>query len=227
MARELDHPFSLADVLAYAGCMFSEMRRDAQALKDNAEELMRLSIEKVPGWEETGNRYRGKALTMLGQVEEGMAEMRYGMSAGESQGVRCYFSGMLGSLAEALAMAGQPEEGLSTLDEALSFVEETDERHWQAELYRLRSDLLLMQGDEAEAEASLHKAIKVARRQDAKSWELRATTNLARLWLQQGKGEEAQQVLALAYGWFTEGFDTPDLKEAKALLEELNQKTAS
>jgi len=100
-------------------------------------------------------------------------------------------------------------------------VEETDERHWEAELYRLRAELLLMQGDDAEAEASFHKAVEVARRQQAKSWELRATVSLCRLWQKQGKVDEARQMLAEIYNWFTEGFDTPDLQEAKALLEEL------
>ena len=117
-------------------------------------------------------------------------------------------------------------EGLGTLDEALSFVEESDERHWEAELYRQQAELLLILGDEAGAEASLHKAIAVSHRQGAKSWELRATTDLARLWQRQGKGREAKQVLASVYGWFTEGFDTVDLREAKALLEELNHKIA-
>jgi predicted ATPase/DNA-binding SARP family transcriptional activator len=226
MARELGHPFSLGDVLTYAGCMVNAMRRDALALGQNAEELMRLSAEKVPAWSGTGDLYRGVALSLLGQVEEGMAEMRDAMSVCESRGVRCFFSGILGFLAQAQAMVGQPEEGLRTLGEALSFVEETSERHWEAELYRQRAELLLMKGDEPGAEASLLKAIDVARRQDAKSWELRATTDLARLRQRQGKGVEAKQTLARVYGWFTEGFDTPDLKHAGALLEELDQKNA-
>jgi adenylate cyclase len=227
IAHELGHPFTLGDVLAYAGCMFNALRRDGPVLKNRAEELIRLSAGKVPSWSETGNRFRGVALALMGQVEKGIAEMRYGMSVGESQGVRCYFSGMLGSLGKALATAGQIEEGFRTLDEALSFVEETGERHWEAELYRQQAELLLMRRDEAEAEASLHKAIAISRRQGAKSWELRATTDLARLWQRQEKTGEAKQVLAHVYGWFTEGFDTLDLKEAKALLEELNQKDAS
>ncbi len=223
LARDLDHPFTLADVLSFAGCLFNEMRRNAQALKENAEELMRLSNEKgLPGWLPTGTRYRGEALAMLGQIQKGISQMREGMAAMESIGVRCYFPGVLRSLAEAQAGAGQPVEGLTTLAEALTLVEETDERHWEAELYRLKAELLLMQGDDAEAERSLHKALEVARRQQAKSWELRATVSLCRLLQKQGKQEEARQLLSEIYGWFTEGFDTPDLKEAKALLEELS-----
>ncbi|MDH4135985.1 MAG: AAA family ATPase, partial [Anaerolineae bacterium] len=224
LARELDHAFSLADVLCYGGCMFNAMRRDAPALSDDAEELMRLSDEKsFVGWLGMATHFRGEALAMLGQVREGMAQMREGMAAMQSAGVRLNLSAKLGSLAEAQAKAGQPEEGLATLAEALDMVEETDERYWEAELYRLRAELLLMQGDDAEAEASFHKAVEVARRQNAKSWELRAAIGLARLWQKQGRVDEARQMLAEIYGWFTEGFDTPDLQEAKALLEELSR----
>jgi predicted ATPase len=107
------------------------------------------------------------------------------------------------------------------LAEALSLVKETDERYVEAELYRLRAELLLMQGNEQEAEASFHQSIQVARRQSARSWELRAATGLARLWRQQGRIDEARHLLAPVYGWFTEGLDTRDLKEAGALLAEL------
>lgn len=148
--------------------------------------------------------------------------MREGMAVDQSVGVRLYLSETLGSLAEAQAKAGHPEEGLTTLAEAFALVEQTDERHWEAELYRLGAELLLMQGAEAEAEASFQKAVEVARRQQARSWELRAVIGLARLWQKQGRMGEARQMLAEIYGWFTEGFDTPDLREAKALLEGLS-----
>ncbi|HSR34011.1 MAG TPA: AAA family ATPase [Anaerolineae bacterium] len=223
LARELDHPFSLADTLHYAGCLLNRMRQDGPALKDHAEELMRLSNEKgFPGWLAEGTSFRGEALAMLGQVQEGMAQMREGMAAMKSIDVRLFLPGTVRSLAEAQAKAGQPEEGLATLAEALALLEETDERHWEAELYRLRAELLLMQGDEAEAEASFQKAVEVARRQQAKCWELRATVSLCRLWQKQGKVDEARQMLAEIYGWFTEGFDSPDLRAARALLDELS-----
>jgi predicted ATPase len=222
LARELDHPFSLADVLCFAGCLFNEIRRDADTLKDHARDLGQISEEKVPGWAGVGTRSRGEALVMLGQVQEGMADIREGMAAEQSTGVRCYLSGVLGFLAEAQAKAGQPEEGLATLAEALTLVAETDERYFEAELHRVRAELLRMQGNEADAEASLQHAIEVARRQSARSWELRATTGLARLWQRQGKIDEAHRILAEIYGWFTEGFDTPDLQEARELLKELS-----
>ncbi len=222
LARELDHAFSLSDVLCFAGCALDQMRRDAQALKDNAEELIR--ITKGMGFSsfgETAVCYWGDALAKLGRVEEGMAQLREGLAARESMGARCYASGILGALAEAQAKAGRPEAALVTLAEALALVEETDERYCEAELYRVEGELLLLQGDEAEAEASLHKAIEVARRQSARSWELRATTSLALLWQRQGKAEEARQMLERIYGWFSEGFDTPDLKGARETLEKI------
>jgi predicted ATPase len=222
LARELGHPWSLADVLCYAGGFVHEMIRDAEALKDYAEELMRLAHEKVPVWSSVGTRLRGAALAMLGQVQEGLAQIREGMAFELSLGIRCYWPGALCSLAEAQAKAGYPEEGLAALAEALTFVEETGEGYYEAESHRLRGELLLQRGDGAEAEASFHKAIEVARRERAKSWELRATTSLCRLWQQQGKPEKARQHLAGIYDWFTEGFDTPDLKMAKMLLEELS-----
>jgi DNA-binding SARP family transcriptional activator/tetratricopeptide (TPR) repeat protein len=222
LARELDHPFSLADVLSYAGCMFNAMRLDAQALKEYAEELKRLSSEKgFAGWLAYAILYQGKALIMLGQVKEGIVQMQEGMVVAKPQGQQLNFTGAFRSLAEAQAKIGLPGEGLATVSEALAIVEQAGERHWEVELHRLRGEILLMQGDEAEAEASFKKAIQVARQQSAKSWELRASIGLARLWGKQGKRDEARQLLGEIYDWFTEGFDTPDLREAKTLLEEL------
>jgi predicted ATPase len=135
---------------------------------------------------------------------------------------RPYF---LSLLAEAYGKVGQVEEGLSALAEALDFVGRTGERFSEAELYRIKGELTLQQSSvrspESEAEACFQKAIAIARRQQAKSFELRAATSLSRLWQSQGKQYEAYKMLSEIYGWFTEGFDTKDLQEAKALLEEL------
>ena len=121
------------------------------------------------------------------------------------------------------AHLGHPEEGLQALAEAHTLVEQHEERYWEAEVHRLRGVLLLRQPEtpQAEAEAWLQRALDVARRQEAKSLELRAAMSLSRLWQQQGKRAEARALLAPIYGWFTEGFDTADLQEAKALLDEL------
>jgi predicted ATPase len=223
LARKLDHPFSLADALCFAGCWFNAMRRDAQALKGVAEELTRLSSEiRLVGWLNSGICFHGEALAMLGQVSEGIAQIRAGMAADESIDIRVYLVGAYRSLAEVYAKSGQPGEGLKTLDEALDSIKQTNERHWEAEVYRLMGELQLMQGDEAKAETSFHKAIEVARCQSARSWELRATTSLTRLWRKQGRIDDARKMLGEIYSWFTEGFDTPDLKEAKSLLEEMS-----
>jgi predicted ATPase len=223
LARELGHPYTMADILTYAGCLLGEMRRDAHLFITCAEELKWLASDnELQGWLGMGTWYRGEAQVMQGHVEEGIAEMREGLEFHQFGPARCYQTGRLYSLAEAQAKAGRPEEGLSTLAETLALVEQTDERYAEAEIYRVQAELLLMQGDEAEAEASLQQAIDIARRQSAKSWELRATTSLARLWQAQGKIDQARQMLAEVYGWFSEGFDTPDLLEAKALLEELS-----
>jgi predicted ATPase/DNA-binding SARP family transcriptional activator len=222
LARDLNQPFTLVDALNYAGCIIDIMRRDAQGLKGHAEEMTRLIRDKVPGWSRTGQLFEGVALVMLGQPREGLEQMREAISVLKTRGAVIDLSMFLCSVAEAQALMGHSEEGLTTLAETLAFADETSEYSHKAELHRLRGELLLMQGDEDEAEASFHTAIDVARRQNAKSWELRATTCLARLWQQQGNTEEARQVLAEIYNWFTEGFDTRDLKEAKALLEEIS-----
>ena len=129
----------------------------------------------------------------------------------------------LGQIAQVCESMGQNDEALDLLAEALEIVERTGERQNEADLRRLRGEWLIAHrpAERADAEASLHQALAVARRQSAKTWELRASTSLARLWRDQGKRTEARDLLAPIYGWFTEGFDTPDLKEAKALLEEL------
>jgi predicted ATPase len=197
------------------------MLGDVHALNDYAEQLERVSRAAVPGWGGTATCHQGEAMVNLGLVEEGMAQIRAGMAALNSIGVRCNLTGALRALADAQIRAGRPEEARATLADVLALVAETDERIWEAELHRLQGELLLTQGDEAGAEASLQRAIQVARRQQARSWELRATMSLGRLWRDQGKTGEARQRLAEIYGWFTEGFDTPDLVEARTLLAEL------
>ena len=126
-------------------------------------------------------------------------------------------------LAEAYGRAGQAEEGLRLLAEALGHIDTTGEMYWAAEVYWLKGELLWRQAipDEAQAESCLRQALDIARHQQTRSWELRTAVSLARLWQHQGKHAAAQQMLAEIHGWFTEGFDTVDLQEAKALLEEL------
>jgi DNA-binding SARP family transcriptional activator/predicted ATPase len=222
LAREMDHPFSLADALAFAGCLFNHLLRDVGAFSDYAREFKQLASERLPGWLGSATWYWGEALALQGHFEQGIGEMRKGMEYKESAAESCHQTSCLCTLAESQAKTGHLKDGLSTLSKTLARVEGTGERYAEAEVYRVRAELLLMQGSEAEAEASLHKALQIARRQDARSWELRTTTSLARLWQKQGKMDEARQALAEIYGWFTEGFDTPDLQEAKTLLQELS-----
>jgi predicted ATPase len=129
----------------------------------------------------------------------------------------------LALLAEAYGKVGQAEAGLTTVAEALAILDKSDERMWEAELHRLKGELLLQQmaSHAPQAEACFRQALAVARRQQAKSWELRAAMSLSRLWQRQGKRGEARELLAPIYDWFTEGFDTADLQEAKALLDAL------
>ena len=164
---------------------------------------------------------RGRIQVEAGRTTTGLRRMLVALEALRGTGTLYGWSQRTACLVAAYLSAGNIQEGLNALADAFALVEKTGERFYLAELHRLKGDLLLRQGAEAEAEASLHEAIAVALRQRARSWELRATTSLARLWQKQGKRREAREMLAQVYDWFTEGFDTRDLQEAKALLDEL------
>ena len=168
---------------------------------------------------------RGWALAMQGDVGEGIAQVGQGLAAHQRVGgPELGRPSILALLAEVYSLAQQPEAGLQALAEALRRVEATEERWWEAELYRLKGALLLHLPipDVHQAEACFQRALDVARGQQAKALELRAAMSLSQLRQRQGKREAARTLLAPVYGWFTEGFDTPDLQEAKALLEELS-----
>jgi predicted ATPase len=188
-----------------------------------------------------GTISRGWALAEQGKRAEGIRQMREGQAALRAMGAEAIQSWVLALLAEAHEKGGQAEEGLALLAEAFAVVDNNEEHFYEAELYRLKGELTLQQCNvqgatfkvanprsliphsqaEAEAEACFLKAIDIARTQQAKSLELRAAMSLARLWQHQGKQAEARELLAPIYGWFTEGFDTADLHDAKALLNEL------
>ena len=187
-----------------------------------ADELLALSTEhgfpQHLGWAKV---YLGKSLTARGQAYEGLALLTQGMVAVRDTGNVANTPYLFMGLAEAYTMSGQPIEGLNCLAVAARIIETTEERCDEAELHRLRGDLLCATGDRVAAEQSYHLALAVAKQQSAKLFELRAATNLARLWRDQGKRSEARDLLAPVYGWFTEGFDTPVLQVAKALLDQL------
>ena len=164
---------------------------------------------------------------MQGQGEEGMAQVRQGIVTLQAAGAVLQVSYLCTLIAEVAAHLGHPADGLQALAEAHTLVEQQEQRWWEAEVTRLRGTLLLQQSEplQAEAETWLQQALAVARRQQAKSLELRAAMSLARLWQQQGKRQAAHDLLAPVYEWFTEGFDTADLQEAKGLLQELGDQT--
>ena len=157
-----------------------------------------------------------------GDVTEGMSLLRNGIAAYRASGAEVWMPHYTALLARGCEIAGQVEQALTLWDEALRIVERTGERWFLAELYRHKGQLLLRQGDAESAEELYRTALNVAREQEARLWELRAAVSLARLRRDEGRGGEARDLLAPIYGWFTEGFDTPDLSEAKALLEGLD-----
>jgi predicted ATPase len=223
LAQELSHPFSLAFALAFAAWLH-QLRQEAQAVQEQAVAIIALSTDQgFLFWVAWGTILRGWALAEQGQSVEGIAQMRQGIAAWRATGAELQRPYYLALLAEAHGKAGQADEGLRVLAEALSAVHTTGERQHEAEIYRLKGELLLQQDvpDEQEAESCFRQAVDVAHQQQAKSFELRAAMSLSRLWQQQGKCAEARQLLEPIYGWFTEGFNTTDLLEARALLEEL------
>jgi predicted ATPase len=172
----------------------------------------------------TGTFCRGQALAAQGEEEEGIAQMLEGSSGYRAVGAQSYRTGFLAALAEAYLKRGWPDQAMGTLTEALTIAENTGERYQEARLYQLKGELLLRadgRASEPEAEQNFRTGIRIAKRQYARSWELRATMSLARLLAQQNKRDEARTMLAKIYGWFTEELDTAELKDAKALLDEL------
>jgi predicted ATPase len=217
------HPFRLYWALTMAG-QLHQLRREFHAAHERFEAALALASEQgLVQWLPVSLHERGWALAAQGQHEEGMAQMRQGIAALRATGAKLALPRLLVRLAEAYGNSGQAEEGLRPLAEALAVMDDTGGRRDEAWLYHIKGELLLQQAlpDAAQAEACFQQALAVARRQQAKSWELRAAMSLARLWQRQSKWVEARELLAAIYGWFTEGFDTADLQEAKALLEAL------
>jgi predicted ATPase len=234
-ARGLAHPFSLAFALNGATLVHQDRREWGRA-QEQAEATIALGTEQgFPFWVAQCTIYRGRAVAEYGHATAGIDQLRWGLAAMRDTGAGIGRSGFFGWLAEAYLKDGQVEEGLAIVAEALAFVDRTKERFYEAELYRIYGELTLRAGEKSKVapspdlpvahsspEECFLKAIEIAKRQQAKSLELRAVMSLARLWQSQGKTAEAQQMLADIYGWFTEGFDTKDLQEAKVLLEELH-----
>jgi predicted ATPase len=236
LAREGAQPYTLAYALGFSSWIHHFSQEQAVA-QEQAEEVIAIATKQgLTLWLVWGTMIQGWALAEQGQGEAGIAQIRQGLATIQATGAerffRTYFLALLG---QAYQTVGEPRAGLAVLAEALAEVEQTEERFWEAEIYRLTGELLLtvegvgrshttaeaIQGTES-PEGCFLTAIAIARRQEGKSLELRATVSLARLWQQQGKSDAARHMLADIYGWFTEGFDTIDLQQAQALLDELS-----
>jgi len=226
LAEELSHPFNVAQALYY-GTLTYLCRREAGRAQEWSRALMELCREQDFALLFAGGMVlHGWSMMEQGQTAEAIRQMRQGLADWQATGALSHRPYQLGLLAEALAREGQVQEGLNALAEALAVSTATGERFYEAELYRTRGELLLKQAagvTPGEAEACFRQALDVAHKQDSKSLQLRAVMSLSRLYQQQGRQAEARPLLAEIYAWFTEGFDTPDLQDAKALLEELNR----
>jgi predicted ATPase len=228
LAHEVAHPFTLAlarNITAY----FYQFRHEVTAVREQADALLTLSTEHGFTYRTAiATIMRGWVLAAAGQLEDGVARMQEGLAAQRATGSQAVQSYYLAMLAEAYGKMGRTEEGLAVLAEASALRQKTGEQWYEAEVYRLKGELTLAQSEVQgpkskiqEAEECFLKAIEIARQQQAKSLELRAVMSLSRLWQRQGKKTEAHRMLSEIYGWFTEGFDTKDLQEAKVLLDEL------
>jgi predicted ATPase len=221
LARAVAHPLSLAFALSFAAWV-RNLRKQSLLAEERAEATIALATDQgFTFFLMFGTILRGWAQAEQGKVE-GIAQMRHGLAAMSGLAVVSLRPCALSLLAAACGKLGQTADALALVAEALAAVESSEERHWEAETCRLKGELLLDSKGSSEAESCFRHAIDIARRQSAKSLELRAVTSLGHLLKKQGKKEEARQMLGEIYGWFTEGFDTADLKDAKALLEELS-----
>jgi predicted ATPase len=220
LARELSEPHSLAHALFFAA-MFHQLRREAQLAQEYADAAIALSTEhKLMLYQALSTITLGWAQIEQGGQEEAIERIRRGLVAHQATGATLLLPHFMGLLAGALCKTGQPAEGLLVLEEALSVADRNGERFYEAELYRLKGELLLAASPtNADAESSLSQSLKLARQWKARSFELRTALSLARLSQDQGKLKETRILLEPVYDTFTEGFDTPDLREAKALLD--------
>jgi predicted ATPase/DNA-binding XRE family transcriptional regulator len=223
LAQDLSHPFNVAAALAYAA-MLHQFRREWHLAQTQAAAAIALCTElEFPYYHAWAVVVEGAVLAEQGETENGIAQIGRGLAELQITGAWLRQPYYLSLLAGAYTKAGEIDEGLRTLAAAVACAHERDDHCHMAELHRLRGELLWQKGADAdEVESCFHQAIAIAHQQQARSLELRAVMSLGRLWQRQGRTVAARQQLAAIYGWFTEGFDTPDLQEAKALLDELS-----
>jgi predicted ATPase len=223
LAQEVAHPFTLVFVFANAVIREIESRAFQSALNYNQALNELAQDQSAPLWLNEVQLMNGICHAHMDSKTQGpIASLTQALATRTNMGVMIFRVKLTSWLAEAHLIAGEPQNGLIALTEAMDRMNEFGERDWEAELYRIKGELLLLPGgSDTEAEEGFNQALEVARRQSAKSLGLRAAMSLGRLWQKQGKQAEARELVAGIYGWFTEGFDTPDLIDAKALLEEI------
>ncbi len=224
LAQGLSRPDTLANAGFFYFGVLSQIRREARAAQENAESAIALSAEHgLTDSLDDATSLRGWAMAQQGRNEEGIAQIQEGLAASRATGKELSRPYLLCLLAEACTQTGRIDEGLRALTEALATADEHEIRHHEAETHRLKGELLsrLDDSNAAEAKNCFERAIEIARKQSAKSLELRATMSLTRLLAKQGHRDEARTMLASIYGWFTEGFDTADLQDARILFETL------
>ncbi len=224
LAQRLNHPFSQAYAWLWVAWL-RELCGEKQNVREPAEKAVAICAEHgFPFWGAVASMLAGWALVEQGAVEEGIAQMRQGRVAIEATGAQLFLTHPLCLLVKAQANAGRAEEGLTVVEEALAIVTRTGDGAWDAELHRLKGELALAVSGtrHVEAEACFRQALDIASTRRAKSLELRAATSLSRLWESQGKKDAGRRLLGEVYAWFTEGFETADLKGAAALLAEVS-----
>jgi predicted ATPase/class 3 adenylate cyclase len=221
-AERLSHPAGLAYTL-YHACMLDQIRGDVPCVRQRAAELSALSAEHgFAQWQAAGVAFDGWAIAERGRAAQGIVRIEDGLDAYRATGAALFVPYFLTLLGTTHGAAGGAAEGLRLLAEALDVANGSGEHWFEPESHRLKGELLRLPGrDRGTTEACFLRAMTIAREQNAKLWELRAARSLARLWAGQGRRAESHDLLASVYGWFTEGFDTVDLKDAKALLDEL------
>jgi adenylate cyclase len=222
-AEQLAHAYSLA-FAAFVVSAIHSMRGEVEAARTHAEVCMTMSDEhQITQYATLSRVLRGWSLVHLGQRDAGLAEIKANITHSRRTGVAFMRSWMLAAFAESYLEAGDAARSEEIIDEALKHVEMTGERLWEADLYRLRGEVVILSSPEDgdRAEASLLHGLEVARKQGAKSLELRAASSVAVLWRKHGRAADARALLAPVYDWFTEGFETADLRKARAVLDSL------
>ena len=222
-AREIGQAVSVMHALLCTNIVFAQCGYYAVAIAQTDEVLVQADASGALFWKAAEMCFRGILLAQTGKASDAVRTLSAGLTAIRSTGMTQYSPTILAYLATAYSELGQFHDAWRSIGEAMSAVQKTNERWWEAEVSRIAGDIALRspERDTAKAQSYFDRALAVARHQQAKSWELRAAMSMARLWREQGKPQQARELLAPVYGWFTEGFDTLDLKEAKALLEEL------